>query len=44
MSDPIFMKLGMHITAHKLISTAKLKSPPISNTDITASQISEEKP
>jgi hypothetical protein len=44
MPEPIFMKLGTHITAPQPISTAILKIPPISNINITASPISEANP
>jgi hypothetical protein len=44
MPEPIFMKLGMYITASEPISTAELKEfPPISNTNFTASKIFEAK-
>jgi hypothetical protein len=45
MFEPIFMKLGTYIMPHETISMEQLKKiPPISNTNITASQISEGKP
>jgi hypothetical protein len=43
MPEPIFMELGTYVMASEPISKTSSKIPPISDTNITASQIFEAK-